>query len=222
MRKIIYVATVLAMLLNVSCEKLPDFNLLKKKSLQEKFSKKMPELQEMSELGCVEYTVSKVLDKKEERKKMGISMGKRKISFNCVAYIKAGIDMKKFDATKIMIDEDKKSIALTLPQPKLLSFNMPNDKITIAYESNTGINNLNRFKYNNEEQRKIKEEGLDSIRNAINDMGIFDDAKKNADIFFRNLLKGIGFEIITIKFEDDEKNNPGIITIKLEDDEKNN
>ena len=222
MRKIIYVATVLAMLLNVSCEKLPDFNLLKKKSLQEKFSKKMPELQEMSELGCVEYTVSKVLDKKEERKKMGISMGKRKISFNCVAYIKAGIDMKKFDATKIMIDEDKKSIALTLPQPKLLSFNMPNEKITIAYESNTGINNLNRFKYNNEEQRKIKEEGLDSIRNAINDMGIFDDAKKNADIFFRNLLKGIGFEIITIKFEDDEKNNPGIITIKLEDDEKNN
>lgn len=182
----------------------------------------MPELQEMSELGCVEYTVSKVLDKKEERKKMGISMGKRKISFNCVAYIKAGIDMKKFDATKIMIDEDKKSIALTLPQPKLLSFNMPNEKITIAYESNTGINNLNRFKYNNEEQRKIKEEGLDSIRNAINDMGIFDDAKKNADIFFRNLLKGIGFEIITIKFEDDEKNNPGIITIKLEDDEKNN
>ena len=182
----------------------------------------MPELQEMSELGCVEYTVSKVLVKKEERKKMGISMGKRKIGFNCVAYIKAGIDMKKFDATKIIIDEDKKSIALTLPQPKLLSYNMPNEKITIAYESNTGINNLNRFKFNNEEQRKIKEEGLDSIRNAINDMGIYDDAKKNADMFFRNLLKGIGFEIITIKFEDDGKNNPEIITIKLEDNEKNN
>ena len=222
MKKYIYILMASILLLNVSCEKLPNFNLLKKKSLQEKFSKRMPELQEMSELGCVEYTISKVLDKKDERKKMGISLGKRKISFNCVAYIKAGIDMKKFDASKIIIDEGNKSIVLTLPQPKLLSCKMPNKKITVAYESNTGINNLNRYKFNNEEQRKIKEEGLDSIKNAINDMGIYDDAKKNADTFFRNLLKGLGFEIITIKFEKKKKNNHGIITLKLEKKKKNN
>lgn len=207
MKKIIYILIASTLLLNVSCSKLPDFNLLKKKSLQEKFNKKMPQLQEMSELGCVEYTITKVVDKKEERKKMGISLGKRKISFNCVAYIKAGIDMKKFDASKIIIDENNKSIVITLPYPKLFPINMPNEKITVAYESNTGINHLDRYKFNNEEQRQIKEEGLNSIKNAINDMGIYDDAKKNADMFFRNLLKSVGFEIITIKFEDDEKNS---------------
>ena len=203
MRKIIYVITVLAMLLNVSCEKIPDFNLLKKKSLQEKFNKKMPQLQEMSELGCVEYTVSKVITPEKDNKKDNKWYGKRKISYNCVAYIKAGIDMKKFDASKIIIDENNKSIVLTLPHPKLLSFNMPNDKIKVAYEKKTGLIS----NYTNDERLEIRQEGEKKIRAAIKDMGIFDDAQKNADIFFRNLLKGLGFEIITIKFDEDEKSN---------------
>lgn len=203
MKKIIYILIASTLLLNVSCSKLPDFNLLKKKSLQEKFNKKMPQLQEMSELGCVEYTVSKVITPEKDNKKDNKWYGKRKISYNCVAYIKAGIDMKKFDASKIIIDENNKSIVLTLPHPKLLSFNMPNDKIKVAYEKKTGLIS----NYTNDERLEIRQEGEKKIRAAIKDMGIFDDAQKNADMFFRNLLKGLGFEIITIKFDEDEKSN---------------
>ena len=210
MRKIIYIATVLAMLLNVSCEKLPDFNLLKKKSLQEKFSKKMPELQEMSELGCVEYTVTKVItpekdDAEDNNKIFGKSIGHRNICYNCVAYIKAGIDMKKFDASKIIIDEKSKSIVLTLPKPEKLSFDMPNDKIKVVYEKKKGLIS----KYSNDRRHEIQKKGQDEIDNedALKELGIYDDARKNADRFFRNLLKGLGFEIITIKFEGDEKSN---------------
>ena len=203
MKKIIYILIASTLLLNVSCSKLPDFNLLKKKSLQEKFNKKMPQLQEMSELGCVEYTVSKVITPEKDNKKDNKWYGKRKISYNCVAYIKAGIDMKKFDASKIIIDENNKSIVLTLPHPKLLSFNMPNDKIKVAYEKKTGLIS----NYTNDERLEIRQEGEKKIRAAIKDMGIFDDAQKNAGMFFRNLLKGLGFEIITIKFDEDEKSN---------------
>ena len=203
MKKIIYILIASTLLLNVSCEKLPDFNLLKKKSLQEKFSKRMPEIQEMSELGCVEYTVSTVITPTKDNKKDNKWYGKRKISYNCVAYIKAGVNLKKLDASKITIDENNKSIVLTLPYPNIQSCAIDEEKITVAYEKRTGIIG----KYTLDDRLEIRKKGEEKIRASIKDMGILEDAEKNADMFFRNLLKGMGFEIITIKFEKDEKSN---------------
>ena len=88
------------MLLNVSCEKISDMKLFKKETLQDKFDKKMPELKSMSELGCVEYTVSKVII--PEGKKDSKWYGTRTIAYSCVAHIKAGINMSKIKAN---IDE---------------------------------------------------------------------------------------------------------------------
>ena len=194
MRKIIFVLATITLLLNYSCSKISNMNVPGiGPSLQEKFSKKMPELQEMSELGCVEYTVTKVIASDDERK----WYGSLKIIYNCVAYLKAGIDMKKIDASKIVIDENNKSIVLTLPQPTLQVFNMPTQKIKVAYEKKTGL----RSKFSNEERLKIKQLGEESIRKDVVNMGIYDDAKKHADTFFRALLREMGFEIITIKFE---------------------
>ena len=124
---------------------------------------------------------------------------------NLAINLKAGIDMKKFDASKIIIDEKSKSIVLTLPKPEKLSFDMPNDKIKVVYEKKKGLIS----KYSNDRRHEIQKKGQDEIDNedALKELGIYDDARKNADRFFRNLLKGLGFEIITIKFEGDEKSN---------------
>ena len=196
MRKIIYVITVLAMLLNVSCEKISDMKLFKKETLQEKFDKKMPELKSMSELGCVEYTVSKVII--PEGKKDSKWYGTRTIAYSCVAHIKAGINMSKIRAN---IDEEKKSIDLILPKPTLIGnqIDMPMEKIKVIYEKSTGV----RSKYTNEERLEIKKKGEAKIKEEIPKLGIYETAEKNAEAFFRTLLVEMGIREsgINIKFE---------------------
>lgn len=191
MRKIIYVATVLAMLLNVSCEKISDMKLFKKETLQEKFNKKLPEIKEMSELSCVEYTVTKVIASDEDSK----WYGDRKIIYNCRATFKVGFDLKKLKAN---IDENNKSIELTLPEPTYQIL-MPVNKIKVAYEKKTGI----RSNYSNDERLKIKQLGQESIEKEIPKMGAYEEAKKNAEAFFRTLLVELGFNEsgIQIKYE---------------------
>ena len=191
MRKIIYITTVLALLLNVSCEKISDLNPFKMESLQEKFNKKLPEIKEMSELSCVEYTVTKVIASDDDSK----WYGDRKIIYNCMATFKVGFDLKKLKAN---IDENNKSIELILPEPTYQIL-MPVNKIKVVYEKTTGI----RSDYSNDERLKIKQLGQESIEKEIPNMGAYEEAKKNAEAFFKTLLVGLGFNEsgIQIKYE---------------------
>ena len=102
-------------------------------TLEQKLSQKMAEMNEVAELGSVEYTVTKVVKASDDPS--WYKVGDRKILFNCTAYLKAGIDLNKIDMTKVVVDEEKKSVVLTLPKAELLSLNMPPDKSTLVYEN---------------------------------------------------------------------------------------
>lgn len=190
MRKIVYIIAVLSILSIVSCSKISDKNLFEKQSLREKFDKKLPEIKEMSELSFAEYTVTKVIASGEDSK----WYGNRKIIYNCVANFKVGVDMSKL---KTNIDESKKSIEIILPEPEVQGFNMPNNKIKVAYEKQTGL----RSKFSNEERLKIKQLGEESIKKDIPKLGAYEAAKKNAEAFFSALLIEMGFESSNISFK---------------------
>lgn len=164
-------------------------------SLEQKLNQKMSEMTEIAELSSVEYTVTKVVKASDDAS--WYKVGNRKILFNCTAYLKAGIDLNKLDMSKIIVDEEKKSVVLTLPKAELLSLNMPPDESTLAYENIATF----RSKFTTAEKNRILQLGEKSIQNDIPNMGILADAEKNASSFFKSLLSQLGFEIITIKFE---------------------
>src|SRR3954451_910320 len=78
-------------------------------------------LKEMSELATVEYTVTKVI--KANDNKTWFKVGDRKILMSCEAHIKAGIDMSAINQNSFTING--KSIEVRLPQPKIISINLP-------------------------------------------------------------------------------------------------
>lgn len=164
-------------------------------TLEQKLSQKMAEMTEVAELGSVEYTVTKVVKASDDPS--WYKVGDRKILFNCTAYLKAGIDLNKLDMTKVVVDEEKKSVVLTLPKAELLSLNMPPDKSTLAYENIATF----RSKFTTAEKNRLLQLGEKSIRNDVPNLGILADAEKNTSSFFKSLLAQLGFEIITIKFE---------------------
>lgn len=98
--------------------------------MADKLKNKMGTLTEMSDLGTVEYTITKIIKASDEA---FYTIGERKILFSCCATMKAGIDLKDFSAEDVKIDSDKE-VTVTLPAPKVLAFNMPSEQVNLEVE----------------------------------------------------------------------------------------
>lgn len=154
-------------------------------------------LQELSEIGTVEYEVSKVV-KATDNKNYRAVFGARKIIFNTHCTLKAGFDMSKMTENDIKVDKKTKSISITLPAPQLLSFNMKPDDIHMAYAESTGL----RGDFSAEERNELLIQGENDIRSSVEGLGIYDDAKKFASDYFESMLKMAGYEKVTINFKE--------------------
>ena len=191
MKGIYLTLVTVAVILLASCSKEQTSEI----SLEKKLNQKLAEMAEVAELGSVEYTVTKVVKASDEAE--WYKFGDRKILFKCTAYLKAGIDLSKLDASKIIINEEKKSIIITLPKAELLALNMPPDKSVLAYENVATF----RSNFSAKDKNRLLQLGEQSIRNEVPNLGILNDAEKNSSAFFKSLLSQLGFELVTIKFE---------------------
>lgn len=191
MRKTILLMSALSLMCLFSCKvDAPD-----EPTLKEQMDMKMIELEQTTELGSVEYVVKKVIKATDEAK--WYQYGDRKILFGCTAYLKAGVDLSNFTNENVAIDEEQKSIVVTLPHAKLLSINMPPSETKLVYEQIPTF----RGGFTAAESNGLLKQGEDAILEQVEDLGILADAEKNAKDFFRAMLAQMGFQAITIKFE---------------------
>ena len=162
-------------------------------SIEEKMNKKLSEMSELTELGTVEYTISKIIKANDNS---FYTIGDRKILFSCKATMKAGIDLSNFSLANVKIEKGNNSVVINLPKAKVLSFNMPPEKVQLEYEK-VGLMRSNFTVENRNDLLKQAEEAI--IADAEN-LGILKDAEKNAKLFFEALLTQVGFNNITINY----------------------
>lgn len=164
-------------------------------------------MKQAAELSTVQYTVQKVVSNSDESWRI---FGDRKILFSFKAVIKAGIDMEKFDATKVRVVESrrdkKKKIWLELPQPRILSYNIRPDDVKQLYSEVS----LLRTEYSNEERDAIVTKGEMELKmdRELTEM-ILRDARLNAEVFMKMLLLRNGFTDVNISFNGEDSH--GII-----------
>ena len=163
-------------------------------SLEDAMHRQLQTLDGMSELGTVEYTITKIIKANDNA---FYKVGERKILFSCSATMKAGIDLADFDAKNVKINKSDKSVTITLPKPKVLAFNMPADMAKLEYEKLSGM----RFEFTPEERNNLLRQGEEDILADAENLGILKDAEENTKVFFEALLKHVGFETINLKFE---------------------
>jgi hypothetical protein len=157
-------------------------------------------LRQLSELGTVEYVVTKIV--KANDNATWYKFGDRKIIFTCKANLKAGIDLSELPKDSIRVDADQKSISLVLPKAKLLSCNMKPDDIHLVYEKTA----ITRFSYSNADRDDVMTQGEKNIKESVAELGILTDAENNAKIFLEAFLKQAGYDQIEIKFHKTDKN----------------
>ena len=162
-------------------------------SLEEKMNQKFSAMEEMAELGTVQYTITKIIKADDNA---FYTVGDRKILFSCQSTMKAGISLADFKKENVKVNEEDKSVEVTLPKPKVLSFNMPAEKIKLEYEK---VGTL-RSNFTTEDRNNLLRQGEKAIMDDAENLGILKDAEENARLFFESLLKQVGFETVTVKF----------------------
>lgn len=178
----------------------------KKLSLKQRANQTVNSLMSVSELSTVEYIVKKIVKATDENYKLlGIDTnikkkGDRKILYTCTVYLKAGIDLSKYDPSETVIDEINKTITLSLPHAQLISYNMPSDERHKVYDKVDSY--LLRKPFKATEINNLFIQAENNIVNDITKMGILKEAERNIMNFFELPLKQLGFQIVNFKFKD--------------------
>ena len=150
------------------------------------------------QLGLVEYDVNKIVKGKD---KAWYPFSGKSILCSCKAYLKAGIDLETFNPmTDVTVSEDESMITILLPSPTLLSLNIPIDEVEILYEKTKYSNGFTLTDLN-----EILRQGEAQINASVPDLGILEDAKQNARLFFEPLFKRLGFTSVQVEFKENQK-----------------
>ncbi len=147
-------------------------------------------LKDLAELATVEYSVTKIVSHKDSA-----WFGDRKILIETAAIVKAGIDLNELSDRDIRV-EDGGAVAVTLPRPRILLFNMkPENMREIFNESG-----ILRGDFSNEEKDALLSLGEKDIRAKVASMDILQRAARNARTLVESWLQRSGFSRARVEF----------------------
>ena len=147
-----------------------------------------------AEIGAVEYTISKIIASDYD---VFYKIGERKILFSCLSTMKAGVDISKFKAENVVIDEKNNTMKVTLPKPKVVAFNMPAESIKLEWEKSTGL----RQKFSEEDRLQIQKLAEEQIKADAENLGIIKDAEDQTRLIIEGLVANFGYKKVDVVFE---------------------
>lgn len=156
-------------------------------------------LKEMGNLATTEFVVTKIVRANDNQ--TWYKWGDRKILISCQANIKAGIDLTKLTRNDVVING--KNVTLYLPPPQVLSLSLPPEKIKVEYKEISIL----RDDFNNAERDALLTQAEGQVRSSIKELGVLETTEKNTNLFVTNFLKKLGFESVTISYDQRPANN---------------
>lgn len=149
------------------------------------------QIQRLNELVSVKYTVQKVVGLEEQK----VPFGSEKLLLFVQAEVLAGIDLSKLAAADIKWLPAKR-MQVMLPPPKIEHV-VIDDKETKVWDRQ--ITWWTPWvPYNPDLERQARLKAADTIQQAAIDMGILDQARRNAEAGIRSLLETFGVKSVTL------------------------
>jgi hypothetical protein len=149
------------------------------------------QIQRLNELVSVKYTVQKVVGLEEQK----VPFGSEKLLLFVQAEVLAGIDLSKL-ATADIKWLPAKRMQVMLPPPKIVHV-VIDDKETKVWDRQ--ITWWTPWvPYNPDLERQARLKAKDAIQQAAIDMGILDQARRNAEAGIRGLLETFGVKSVTL------------------------
>jgi hypothetical protein len=149
------------------------------------------EIQRLSELVSVKYTVQKVVGFEEQK----VPFGSEKLLLFVQAQVLAGIDLSSVTAGDVKLLSAKR-MQVVLPPPKIIHI-VIDDKETKVWDRR--ITWWTPWvPFNPDLERQARLAALAAIERAAIDMGILDQARRNAQAAIQGLLANLGINSVTV------------------------
>jgi len=149
------------------------------------------QIQRLNELVSVKYTVQKVVGLEEQK----VPFGSEKLLLFVQAEVLAGIDLSKLAAADIKWLPGKR-IQVMLPPPKIENVVIDDKESKVWDRQITWWTPW--VPYNPDLERQARLKAKDAIQQAALDMGILDQARRNAEAGIRSLLETFGVKSVTL------------------------
>jgi len=146
------------------------------------------QVQKLNELVAVKYTIQKVVGLEEKK----VPVGSEKLLLIVQAQVLAGVDLSKVTRENVTVLPDKR-VRLTLPPPHIIHI-VIDDKETKVWDRR--ITWWTPWvPYNQDLERQARLTAKDAIEKGALEMGILDQAQRNAESGIRSLLETVGVKL---------------------------
>jgi uncharacterized protein DUF4230 len=149
------------------------------------------EIQGLSELVSVKYTVQKVVGLEEKKNPVGTE----KMLLIVQAQVLAGVDLAALPPGAIKISAHNE-IKLALPPPRIFHILIDDNQTKVWDRQITWWTPWVSPDPDLERQARLA--ANESVKQAALDMGILDQARRNAETVIRNLLQTLGAKSVTL------------------------
>ena len=149
------------------------------------------EIQRLNELVSVKYTVQKVVGLEQQK----VPFGSEKLLLFVQAEALAGIDLSSLAASDVKLLPARR-MQVVLPPPKIVHI-VIDDKQTKVWDRR--ITWWTPWvPFNPDLERQARLAAKDSIERAAIEMGILDQARRNAEVGIRSLLETFGVKSVSV------------------------
>ncbi len=149
----------------------------------------------ISEINTVEMYFSEIIDFKNAKKfnQYDIPFTEKSFIFTVKAKVKAGIDLSSLKEEDVKINDN--GIVITLPKPQITSKEILSYK---AYDEKDGLFN----EITNEDTLTALDEFTKKLEQQAKENGLLDQATERTQQVLGDLLKTMGFEVVSIKWQE--------------------
>ena len=147
------------------------------------------EIQELSELVTVRYSIQKVVGLEEDK----VPFGSEKILLMVQGDVLGGVDLSLLSSNDVQVSEDD-VVTARLPQPKVMHVYVDEKQTRVWDRSKTWWTPWEPF--DTELEQKARLAALEAIQAAALQMGILSNAQVNAETTIRKLLRTGGVESV--------------------------
>ena len=149
------------------------------------------EIQRLNELVSVRYTVQKVVGLEEQK----VPFGSEKLLLFVQAEVLAGIDLSNLAASNVKL-LPARGMQVVLPPPKIVHI-VIDDKQTKVWDRR--ITWWTPWvPFNPDLERQARLAAKDALERAAIEMGILDQARRNAEAGIRGMLETLGVKSVTV------------------------
>lgn len=153
------------------------------------------EIQQLNELVTVRHVIVSDIEVRQER---GVFRSEEKIALLLRGVVEAGVELNLLTTADVQIDDERRSVTLTLPPPAILKCYVDDQHTRVLERTKPWF-----VSYDATLDQSARQSGLAKIRKDALEMGILEQARKNAETSCRQLLGLFGFERITIQFREE-------------------